>query len=67
MVTWNNIKIADRGFLINLEERTDRFQESISHFEKNNIQGVERFTDMFVISTILSFTDMLVISTILSL
>ncbi len=43
MVTWNNIKIADKGFLINLEERTDRLQESISEFDKNNIQGVERF------------------------
>jgi GR25 family glycosyltransferase involved in LPS biosynthesis len=43
MVTWNNIKIADRGFLINLEERTDRLQESLSEFDKNNIQGVERF------------------------
>jgi len=43
MVIWNNIKIADRGFLINLEERTDRLQESLSEFDKNNIQGVERF------------------------
>jgi GR25 family glycosyltransferase involved in LPS biosynthesis len=43
MVTWNNIKIADRGFLINLLERTDRLQESLSEFDKNNIQGVERF------------------------
>jgi GR25 family glycosyltransferase involved in LPS biosynthesis len=43
MVTWNNIKIADRGFLINLEERTDRLQESLLEFDKNNIQGVERF------------------------
>jgi GR25 family glycosyltransferase involved in LPS biosynthesis len=29
--------------LINLEERTDRLQESLSEFDKNNIQGVERF------------------------
>jgi GR25 family glycosyltransferase involved in LPS biosynthesis len=43
MVTWNNIKIADRGFLINLEERTDRLQESLLEFDKNSIQGVERF------------------------
>jgi GR25 family glycosyltransferase involved in LPS biosynthesis len=43
MVTWNNIKIADRGFLINLEERTDRLQESLLEFDKNNIQGIERF------------------------
>jgi len=43
MITWNNIKIADKGFLINLEERTDRLQESLSEFDKNNIQGVQRF------------------------
>jgi len=43
MVTWNNIKIADKGFLINLEERTDRLQESLLEFDKNNIQGIERF------------------------
>jgi GR25 family glycosyltransferase involved in LPS biosynthesis len=43
MVTWNGIKIADRGFLINLEERKDRLNESLKEFEKNNIVGVERF------------------------
>jgi GR25 family glycosyltransferase involved in LPS biosynthesis len=49
MVTWNNIKIADRGFLINLEERTDRLQESLLEFDKNNIQGVERFNAIKII------------------
>jgi len=43
MVTWNDIKIADKGFLINLEERKDRLSESLSELDKNNISGVERF------------------------
>jgi len=43
MVTWNGVKIADKGFLINLEERTDRLKESLLELEKNNIVGVERF------------------------
>jgi GR25 family glycosyltransferase involved in LPS biosynthesis len=43
MVTWNNIKVADKGFLINLKEREDRLNQSISELEKNNIDGVERF------------------------
>lgn len=43
MVTWNNIKIADKGFLINLDERKDRLEESLLEFEKNNIIGVDRF------------------------
>jgi len=44
MVTWNNIKIADKGFLINLDERTDRFEESLSELKKIGISGVERFS-----------------------
>lgn len=43
MVTWNDIKIADKAFLINLKERQDRLLESISELEKLNIRGVERF------------------------
>ena len=43
MVTWNGVKIADKGFLINLEERKDRLEESLLEFNKNNIVGVERF------------------------
>ena len=43
MVTWNDIKIADEGFLINLKDREDRFEQSLDEFEKNNIKGVERF------------------------
>lgn len=43
MVTWNDVKIADKGFLINLREREDRLKESLGEFDKNNIKGVERF------------------------
>ena len=43
MITWNGIKIADKGFLINLEERKDRLEESILEFDRNNIIGIERF------------------------
>ena len=43
MITWDGIKIADKGFLINLEERKDRLEESILEFNRNNIIGVERF------------------------
>lgn len=43
MVTWNDIKIADKGFLINLDERTDRLKESLSEFDKLKIVGVERY------------------------
>lgn len=43
MVTWNDIKIADKGFLINLNDRSDRLLDSISEFDKLNIKGVERF------------------------
>ena len=43
MVTWNDIKIADEGFLINLKDREDRLVQSLDEFEKNNIKGVERF------------------------
>jgi len=43
MVTWDGVKIADSGFLINLEERKDRLEESLKEFDKNNIVGVERF------------------------
>jgi GR25 family glycosyltransferase involved in LPS biosynthesis len=43
MVTWNGIKLADKGFLINLEERTDRLKESLDELNSNNIAGVERF------------------------
>jgi GR25 family glycosyltransferase involved in LPS biosynthesis len=49
MVAWNNIKIADKGFLINLEERKDRLEESLSEFEKNNIVGVERFNAIKIV------------------
>ncbi len=42
MITWNGIKIIDKGFLINLEERKDRLEESLVEFEKNNIIGIKK-------------------------
>jgi GR25 family glycosyltransferase involved in LPS biosynthesis len=41
MVTWNDIKIADKGFLINLKRREDRLHDSLLEFEKLKINGVE--------------------------
>ena len=43
MVTWNDVKIADKGFLINLKRREDRLEESIEEFKKLKINGVEVF------------------------
>ena len=43
MVTFNGVKIADKGFLINLKEREDRLKESIDEFNKINLLGVEVF------------------------
>jgi len=43
MVTWNGIKIADKGFLINLKRREDRLKNSLIEFEKLKINGVEIF------------------------
>lgn len=43
MVSWKGIKIADAGFLINLDERTDRLLQSQEELIKNEITGVERF------------------------
>lgn len=49
MVTWNGIKIADKGFLINLDERTDRLEESLSEFDKLKISDVERYSAIKII------------------
>jgi GR25 family glycosyltransferase involved in LPS biosynthesis len=49
MVTWDGIKIADKGFLINLEEREDRLKESLSELKSNNIVGVEKFNAIKII------------------
>jgi len=49
MVTWNGIKLADKGFLINLEEREDRLKESLSELKSNNIVGVEKFNAIKII------------------
>lgn len=43
MVLWNNYKIADAGFLLNLESRTDRLETSVNHLKELNIEGVERY------------------------
>lgn len=43
MITWNGIKIADKGFLINLKERTDRLDESLQEFDKLKIEGIDVF------------------------
>lgn len=42
MITLNNRKIADGGFYINLDERTDRKDKVLSQLDRYNIQGVER-------------------------
>jgi GR25 family glycosyltransferase involved in LPS biosynthesis len=44
MVLFNNKKIADIGFYINLDKREDRKQIIESQFEKFNITGVDRFS-----------------------
>jgi GR25 family glycosyltransferase involved in LPS biosynthesis len=43
MVYWDKIAIANKGFLINLDERNDRLSESLDEFNKLNITGVERY------------------------
>jgi len=42
MVTFDGKKIADIGYFINLDERTDRREKLESQLTKFNIQGVER-------------------------
>lgn len=44
MVTINNIKIADIGFYINLDKRTDRLEKIEGQLKEFNIEGVERFS-----------------------
>lgn len=43
MVKFNDVEIANKGFLINIKEREDRLKESIDEFKKINITGVEVF------------------------
>lgn len=43
MVTWFGKKLCDKGFLINLAERTDRLYRSLDNLRETNIDGVERF------------------------
>jgi len=42
MVTINDVKIADLGFYINLDRRTDRKEHLLKNLEEYNITGVER-------------------------
>jgi hypothetical protein len=44
MVQINNTKIADIGFYINLDKRTDRNETLQKHLEEFEITGVERFS-----------------------
>lgn len=44
MITFNGKKIADIGFYINLDKRTDRKEKIEDQLVKFNIQGVERFS-----------------------
>lgn len=44
MITFNNKKIADIGFYINLDDRTDRKEKLESQLFDFNIEGVERFS-----------------------
>jgi GR25 family glycosyltransferase involved in LPS biosynthesis len=44
MITISNIKIADRGYYINLDDSTDRKANVESQIEKFNISGLERFS-----------------------
>ena len=44
MVTFNDVKIADVGYYINLDSRVDRKDNLESQFNKFNIKGVNRFS-----------------------
>lgn len=48
MITWFNKKIADAGFIINLDHREDRLQSAYKALEETNITGVERFNAVVV-------------------
>ena len=44
MVKIHDTKIADIGFYINLNYRTDRRERIETHFKEFNITGVDRFS-----------------------
>ena len=48
MITWFNEKIADAGFIINLDHREDRLQSAYKALEETDISGVERFNAVVV-------------------
>ena len=44
MVSINKVKIADVGYVINLDKRTDRLENIQTQFDDLNITGVQRFS-----------------------
>jgi GR25 family glycosyltransferase involved in LPS biosynthesis len=44
MVIFNNYKIADEGYYINLDHRVDRRQKIEEQFERFKIEGINRFS-----------------------
>jgi GR25 family glycosyltransferase involved in LPS biosynthesis len=42
-IKWRNKYIADSGFLINLNRRTDRLDESLLEFDRIGIDGIQRY------------------------
>ena len=43
MIKWFGKKLCDKGFLINLKERTDRYERSVDNLNIAGITGVKRF------------------------
>lgn len=43
MVEWFGNKLCDKGFLINLKERDDRYNRAVDNLQIAGISGVERF------------------------
>lgn len=56
MVEINGIKIADKGFYINLDSSTDRKENVENQIGKYNISGLERFSALTDPATFLSCT-----------
>jgi GR25 family glycosyltransferase involved in LPS biosynthesis len=48
MIKWFGIDICNAGFLINLEERNDRYLRSVETLSECNITGVERFNAVVI-------------------
>lgn len=43
MITWYGKKLCDSGFVINLSERKDRWERTMSELSLNGFDGLERF------------------------